>query len=259
VALATFQRHGDPNWIAMMTSNLGWVSYLIGDLEQSASLTLESLGQFRTLGMTQDIALALSNLGEIAAIRGDYHQAAKLYQERLALAWDAWGIRMSIEGLAMIAASAGEAERAARLYGAAEAYREALGTSVTPGGYRDAYEASVSAAKTALGEERFAAAWTAGRALTVEEARAEAARLASALEDTANGDAADDPARGTGLTARELEVLRLMVAGRSNPEIAAALFVSPRTAQTHVGNILAKLGVESRTEAAAHAVRLGLV
>ena len=49
---------------------------------------------------------------------------------------------------------------------------------------------------------------------------------------------------GAGLTPRELEVLRLMVAGRSNPEIAAALFISPRTAQTHVGNILAKLGVE---------------
>ena len=50
-----------------------------------------------------------------------------------------------------------------------------------------------------------------------------------------------------------------MVAGRSNPEIAAALFASPRTTQIHVGTILAKLGVENRPEAAVHAARLGLV
>ncbi len=60
------------------------------------------------------------------------------------------------------------------------------------------------------------------------------------------------------LTPREREVLRLLVEGRSNPEIAAALFVSPRTAETHVTHILAKLGVTSRAEAAAHAVRVGL-
>ena len=62
----------------------------------------------------------------------------------------------------------------------------------------------------------------------------------------------------TQLTPREREVLRLLVEGRSNPEIAAALFVSPRTAETHVTHILAKLGVTSRAEAAAHAVRVGL-
>jgi DNA-binding NarL/FixJ family response regulator len=62
-----------------------------------------------------------------------------------------------------------------------------------------------------------------------------------------------------GLTPRELEVLRLLVAGRSNPQIAEALFISPRTATTHVSNILAKLGVESRTEAATRAIRDGLL
>jgi DNA-binding NarL/FixJ family response regulator len=63
-----------------------------------------------------------------------------------------------------------------------------------------------------------------------------------------------------GLTAREHEVLRLLVAGRTNREIAAELFIAPKTASVHVSNILAKLGAASRTEAAAiaHAEGIGL-
>ena len=65
-------------------------------------------------------------------------------------------------------------------------------------------------------------------------------------------------AGGLGLTERELEVLRLVAAGRSNREIAGELFISPKTASVHVSNILGKLGVASRGEAAAkaHSLRL---
>ena len=61
-----------------------------------------------------------------------------------------------------------------------------------------------------------------------------------------------------GLTGRELEVLRLVAAGRSNRDIAGELFISPKTASVHVSNILGKLGAASRGEAAAkaHALRL---
>ena len=61
-----------------------------------------------------------------------------------------------------------------------------------------------------------------------------------------------------GLTERELEVLRLVAAGRSNREIAGELFISPKTASVHVSNILGKLNVSSRGEAAAkaHSLRL---
>jgi DNA-binding NarL/FixJ family response regulator len=61
-----------------------------------------------------------------------------------------------------------------------------------------------------------------------------------------------------GLTEREREVLRLLAAGQSNPEIARALFISAKTASVHVSNILAKLGVSGRVEAAAVAHRLGV-
>ena len=80
------------------------------------------------------------------------------------------------------------------------------------------------------------------------------------------GDAADTlaaPAQASGpdrlgLTARELEVLRLVAAGRSNREIAGELFISVKTASVHVSNILSKLGVATRGEAAATAHRLRL-
>ena len=67
-----------------------------------------------------------------------------------------------------------------------------------------------------------------------------------------------DPACGTGLTARELEILRLVAAGRTNAAIAAELFISGKTVDTHVSRVLRKLGVSRRTEAAAVAHRLGL-
>jgi DNA-binding CsgD family transcriptional regulator len=66
------------------------------------------------------------------------------------------------------------------------------------------------------------------------------------------------PGEVGGLTPRELEVLRLVAAGRSNGQIAEALFISRKTASVHVSNILAKLGVHTRTEAAAAAHRMGL-
>jgi DNA-binding NarL/FixJ family response regulator len=80
-----------------------------------------------------------------------------------------------------------------------------------------------------------------------------ARRLMSSLRGTSPNQTVGE------LTARELDVLRLVGAGRANKEIAARLRISERTARTHVSNILGKLGVASRTQAALWAVREGLV
>ncbi|WP_239066904.1 response regulator transcription factor, partial [Actinomadura bangladeshensis] len=95
--------------------------------------------------------------------------------------------------------------------------------------------------------------------------RLDARPLLAALRDLGTR-ARLDPGRRTSaptgpfgsLTAREREVLKLVAEGRNNREIAAALFISPKTASVHVSNILAKLNVTSRTQAAALAHREGL-
>jgi DNA-binding NarL/FixJ family response regulator len=89
-------------------------------------------------------------------------------------------------------------------------------------------------------------------------ALARRARLSLADEETAP-EAATEASTSFGLTEREREVLGLVSAGRSNGQIASALFISPKTASVHVSNILAKLGVSGRVEAAGVAHRLGLV
>jgi len=71
--------------------------------------------------------------------------------------------------------------------------------------------------------------------------------------------AATEPARDEGLTSRELEILKLMVHGDSNPDIAEKLFVSRSTVKFHVSNILMKLGTATRTEAVAVALQRKLV
>ncbi len=107
-------------------------------------------------------------------------------------------------------------------------------------------------------------ATTAARAAHATATRLGAAPLQAALEALARRGRLDLgvalPAQPTlaGLTPRELEVLRLLVAGRSNRQIAEELFISTKTASVHVTNLLAKLGVHSRLEAAAMARRLGL-
>ena len=87
---------------------------------------------------------------------------------------------------------------------------------------------------------------------------AEVNREPSEATGIANDHRIGRPGAPFGLTPREREVLRLVAQGRTNQEIADTLFIGHRTATTHVANILGKLNVASRTEAAAWAVRQGV-
>jgi DNA-binding NarL/FixJ family response regulator len=128
-------------------------------------------------------------------------------------------------------------------------------------------ERNLSAARQVLGTETFAAAWAAGRALSLDEAVTEAltveivhdALTVRSRDDTCVGSMGGRTVQaGFGLSPRELEVLRLLSAGRSDREIGETLFISHRTVMRHVATILAKLGVENRTAAANYSLRHGL-
>ena len=139
--------------------------------------------------------------------------------------------------------------------GAAAALREAIGL-IAGLPERAKYEQATAAARQVLGEQAFATAWSAGRGLPLDQAIAEARELTliPVLPPTSATLVA-----AHGLTPRELEVLHLLVQGRSDKEIGAALFLSHRTVMRHVTGILTKLGVENRTAATHYAVRHGLV
>ncbi|ETK33743.1 helix-turn-helix transcriptional regulator, partial [Microbispora sp. ATCC PTA-5024] len=121
-----------------------------------------------------------------------------------------------------------------------------LGAPVPPA-ERPALTACVEALHAALGARAFADAWRGGETMTLDE-MADAAVEAGGEEPPAGG---PEPFDAYGLTGRELAVLRLVSRGMTNREIARELHISAGTAGVHVSNILRKLGVTSRVQAAA--------
>jgi DNA-binding NarL/FixJ family response regulator len=95
--------------------------------------------------------------------------------------------------------------------------------------------------------------------MPVQQALVDAATYLDQVRASASARAPDPAPNRYGLTPREQDVLRLLARGKSDREIAAALYIGTRTVETHVSNLIAKLGVSNRTEAAALATREHLV
>src|SRR5579875_116624 len=122
---------------------------------------------------------------------------------------------------------------------------------------REQWRQAIGVARRLRARQLRAALEDLARRARLDEGEAEPGRAVTARGST--GKAQPGPGRAAALTAREREVLRLIAEGRSNREIAAALFIAPKTASVHVSNILAKLGAANRTEVAAIAHREGLL
>jgi DNA-binding NarL/FixJ family response regulator len=150
--------------------------------------------------------------------------------------------------VALVAAS-GRPEAAARLLGAASRLRELTG--IAPKHRLSDPDRLAAELKEHLGEELFAAAWEAGRALPVEQTAAEAEAIAAELagEERLPLPPARQWALPAGLSEREVEVLRLVAQGLTNAEVAAQLYLSPRTVEAHLRRIYDKLGTSSRSAA----------
>jgi predicted ATPase/DNA-binding CsgD family transcriptional regulator len=237
---------------ARVLINLAVVARARGDHALAVERLEAALRLEREAGYAAGIVLALGDIGDLARDQGDYGQALSRYREALSLSSFNPGTRVVtelIESVGMVAALVGQAERGARLLGAAAAQRERVRLRYRMKKTVAAVEQATAAARAALGEPAFAEAWAAGRTLTPALAVAEA--LAPFPTPSVSASA--------GLSPREGEILRLLASGMTDPAIAAALFISVRTVENHVARIFAKLGVHTRTAAVAAAVAAGLL
>ena len=252
---------GDTWGVALVLAGRGSVAAARGDRRRAMALLKESLVMFRDVGSRDRMAECLQDLASLAC-------------------------------------SGGLAEQAARLSGAAESTQQSIGLALWPA-VRARRDRDLAAARETLGDAAFAHAWSSGQAMTLEQALDAALALTEdAPEDarrpepgpggepalssaTALGRAtssAGAPAPPTPadagapagvaaaafetafpLTPREREVATLVARGMTNREIADALIIGQRTADTHVSNILGKLGFANRSQLAAWVVEQGLL
>jgi DNA-binding CsgD family transcriptional regulator len=258
--LALARGAGLPEPTVLALHNLGFQAWQIGE----AGEAIRRLDEAVTLAREHEISWLVPNillgLGFATTDLGDFSQAAAYLREGLALgqARGSLGdVVEGMEGLARLSATIGQAAQAARLFGAAATLREEIATPYVPS-ERVWMDPILAELQDALGAERFAAAWEQGAALSREDAVA-AALAIRAETGGAHPSAAQRAAEADGLTTREVEILRLIAAGRVNREVADVLYISPATVARHIANIYRKLDIDSRAKLAAYALRRDLL
>ena len=228
-----------------------------GDLERAKRLAERGLALSREVGERQIISAALYILATLAQAERDNERARELLEEGLALSAELGNeadVAHCLERLASVAAAEGSIARAARLWGAEEALLEKIETAVyTYVPDRSLHRSQVSASRSQMNEETFAAAWAEGRAMNLEEA------IEYALDRSLTPETVAPETYPAGLSAREVDVLRLVAQGMTNAEVAGRLFISSRTVGWHLGSIYRKLGFSSRTEATRFTVEHNLL
>ncbi|MCC6628694.1 MAG: hypothetical protein IT340_14990, partial [Chloroflexi bacterium] len=280
--LAAARQRQDSFWVAWHLVKLGRQALAQGEAARAVALLEEGLELHTSMAHKLAVSEGQCCLGLAVWRLGDAGRAMALLRASLATSQaigDPTRIAECLEVLATVAAGTGQdpigAHRATRLLGAAAAVRETIGVPLPPVD-RPAVEARVRQARSVLGGERFAAAWSAGRAMTLDEAVGEALAetettsvaprppepaVPGAIEldaeaRTAGGaTVADAELPVAGLTRRELDVLRRIAAGRSNREIAADLALSVRTVERHITNLYGKIDARGRADATAFVFR----
>lgn len=195
------------------------------------------------------LAWALTARARVAIAQGEPDQADRDAHEALAIATELEACQLVpdiLDCLGTLAVDAGSHREAARLFGAAHAMRQRMG-AVRYNVWQAAYELSASVLRDALGEGDFDTAWAEGAALSNKEAIAYAQRGRGERKRPTSGWAS--------LTPTERDVVRLVSDGLGNKDIGMRLFISPRTVQTHLTHVYAKLGLTSRVQLVQEAAR----
>jgi DNA-binding CsgD family transcriptional regulator len=255
---------GDKRNIVYALHNLAEVARHTGHYEQARTLGMEAVSVSREMDDKWGTARNFVWLGIVTAYKGDdYEEAAGFLEKGFALIREVgdWEfVAYALDSFAVIAGAKGQCERAARLWGAAEALRKTIGAAIHPTDRRD-YERSVAAARAQLNESAWEAAFEEGMAMSAEEAAEYALSEEGApapQSPPADGET-DEPPTTDPLSAREREVAALVAQGMSNRQIAQELYLSERTIEVHVSKILRKLKLASRTEIAAWATKQSLL
>jgi predicted ATPase/class 3 adenylate cyclase/DNA-binding CsgD family transcriptional regulator len=264
-SVALSKEVGDKESIANCLYLQGMLALDEGDMASAHSRVEQALALYPEMKQRQSTTLSLYALAEVAAAQEDYIRSQALYEQSLVVALksgDKPAITSGLEGVAAAVAAQGNHAWAAHLWGTAEALREAIGTPLPPV-ERVPYDRAVEALRTQLGEQAFAAAWAEGRTLSLEQALATPGQVALPVptqgERSSSPTLASPPSYPDGLTAREVEVLRIVAQGLTNEQVAERLVISPRTVDTHLTSIYGKIGVSSRTAATRYAIEHHLV
>ena len=254
-AVTLSRQVGDAQWIVISLGNLGIVTMERGDYERAEALFEEILPFVREVMGSAHQAQLLAGLGALALYRGDHEQAEEILGEALRSSREVGHKVIAVDclaSLAGLAAERGEERRAAVLWGATAALRRSL--EVAPDLHSDRLESYLSVARLRSGEAAWEEALAEGEAMELEQAIAYAL-----LAEEPSAPASRAPERPAGLTAREVEVLKLLAEGMTNARIAQELYLSPRTVHRHLNRIYHKLGTNSRASAARFASEHGLL
>jgi predicted ATPase/DNA-binding CsgD family transcriptional regulator len=251
---------GDTQGVAGSLTLLGAIAFERGDDGLAFDHYSEGKRLFEELGDRWGTAVAAGNLGDIALHQKKYQLAESLFRESLDLRrelGDKHGLSDCLEGLACLAIEQQAMERGVRLFSAAEALRKAAGAARGDVDQKR-FDEYLAMARSRLGEKTFEIAWKAEEAISLDQVIPPVQDPEKSGESEKNSPSGlDSP--GTGLTKRELEVLKLLALGLSDARIAEELVISPRTVNAHITSIYRKLGINSRVAATHFAIAQGLV
>jgi len=269
-SLALFRMLGVPFYTSEVMTILSCELMALGEEINARALLEEALVLARARETTEDLARVLWGLGHLVLRQDKLTEARAWFEESITKVQGKWlvprikwVVASCLEGLGEIALAQEQATRAVQFFAAAQTVRDANGYYTPFGIEQPFYERTLAEARNKLGEKTFAAAWTVGLAMTPEQALA-AEVQAPLLKEVLRAPPAMSKSAPTlvipgGLTAREVEVLRLVAMGLNNSQIAERLVLSPNTVNAHIQSIYRKIDVSSRSAATRFAMEHFLI
>jgi predicted ATPase/DNA-binding CsgD family transcriptional regulator len=248
----TFRTAYSLNYLGDLARMEQHYSEAVAKYEESEALLRELDAQGYLASILSNQGFNLLNLGEMEPALAKFHESMAIYQE----VQNQRGMIDNLVGFAAVAIQAGLPDSGVRLLAAAEALSGLPSASAWPATQME-FNRSLDLARTELANSNFQSGLAAGQGMSLEQAVDYALKLpfhigVGLLTESPN------PEPSVGLTGREREIAVLIAQGKTNSDIAAELFISKRTVETHASHILSKLGFSNRAQIVRWALDHGL-